>query len=194
MNSLFRKFLFYNLIGLGLITVIVFTILQFSQKNLVDERIQEIRNHILLVENYLSLNNYTKDLIVSLQDIRVTKEINSILENKNVSIVILDKNKNILFDSKGYDLNEDAFQSKGLVTLDSAKLDLSETSGKTELLGRTFINKDDFNLRFKEAINGEDQNFIIKSNDTFQKGQIEIISIKLFSNYNQDIYLSLIHI
>ena len=189
MNSLFRKFLFYNLIGLGLIAVIVFSTLQFSQKNLVDERIQEIRNHVLLVENYLSLNNYTLDLIVSLQDIRVTKEINSILENKNVSIVILDKNKNILFDSKGYDLNEDAFQSKGLVALDGADLDLAETNGKKEVLGRTFINKNNFNLRFKEAINGEDQNFIIKSYDAFQKRQIEIISMKLFSNYNQDIYI-----
>ena len=164
MNSLFRKFLFYNLIGLGLIAVIVFSTLQFSQKNLVDERIQEIRNHVLLVENYLSLNNYTLDLIVSLQDIRVTKEINSILENKNVSIVILDKNKNILFDSKGYDLNEDAFQPKGLVALvGTLPYHLAETNGKKEVLGTsTFINKDNFNFRFKDAIPGEDHYFFFK--------------------------------
>ena len=150
MNSLFRKFLFYNLIGLGLIAVIVFSTLQFSQKNLVDKRIQEIRNHVLLVENYLSLNNYTLDLIVSLQDIRVTKEINSILENKNISIIILDDFKNILFDSKGYDLNKDAFSNKNLVVIEDEDENLSLIDNQNEILGRAFINKDIFNSKLKE--------------------------------------------
>ena len=189
MNSLFKKFLFYNLIGLGLIATIVFSTLQLSQKNLVDERIQEIKNHALLVDKYLTLSDYSENILDSLQDFRVIKEINSILENKNISIIILDKYNKILFDSKGYDLNEDAFQSKSYVTLGDVEQSSIETNRKIEILGRTFINKDAFKLKFTEAVNGTDQNFIIKSNDTFQKGQIEIISIRLFSNYNQDIYI-----
>ena len=55
--------------------------------------------------------SFKDNIIESLVDFRVIKEINSILENKNVSIIILDKNRNIILDSKGYDLNEEAFQN-----------------------------------------------------------------------------------
>ncbi|MDC3171855.1 hypothetical protein OA856_02335, partial [Pelagibacteraceae bacterium] len=94
MNTLFRKFLFYNILGLGLITIIVLATLQLSQNNLVDKRIQQIKNQSELVQKYILKISFKGNIIESLVDFRVIKEINSILENKNVSIIILDKNRN----------------------------------------------------------------------------------------------------
>ena len=117
MNSLFKKFLLYNIISVGLIAVIVSFTLQASQKNLIDEKVQQISSHSSSVDKYLSQYSYNKNIFELLQDFRITKEINSILENKNISIIILDDFKNILFDSKGYDLNKDAFSNKNLVLI-----------------------------------------------------------------------------
>ena len=71
------------------------------------------------MQKYILKISVKDNIIESLVDFRVIKEINSILENKNISIVILDKNRNIIFDSKGYDLNEEAFQNKSPVTLEN---------------------------------------------------------------------------
>ena len=119
--------------------------LQASQKNLIDEKVQQVSNHSSSVDKYLSQYSYNKNIIELLQDFRITKEINSILENKNISIIILDDFKNILFDSKGYDLNKDAFSNKNLVVIGDEDENLSIIDNQNEILGRAFINKDIFN-------------------------------------------------
>ena len=190
MNTLFRKFLFYNILGLGLITIIVLATLQLSQNNLVDKRIQQIKNQSELVQKYILKISFKGNIIESLVDFRVIKEINSILENKNVSIIILDKNRNIILDSKGYDLNEEAFQNKSPVTLENELDNYQDFSD--EILGRTFINNILFKSKFKSTSNDNQQNFVIKSNindKNYQENKIEIISISLLPNFNQDIYL-----
>ena len=192
MNTLFKKFLFYNVIGIVLIAAIVSITLTLSQSDLVDKRIKQIQNHSLLVQNYLSLNNFEEDIIASLSDFRVTKEINSILENKNVSIVILDKNRNIIFDSKGYDLNEEGFQANDSVIFEDRYGSNLENLEKKEVLGRTFINDELFISKFKLTSINNDQNFIIKakvSDRRYQENKIEIISLNLFSKFKQDIYI-----
>ena len=80
MNTLFRKFLFYNILGLGLITIIVLATLQLSQNNLVDKRIKQIKNQSELVQKYIQKISFKDNIIESLVDFRVIKEINSILE------------------------------------------------------------------------------------------------------------------
>ena len=192
MNSLFKKFLLYNIIGLGLIAVIVLFTLRLSQNDLVDKRIQKIRNQSLLVQNYLSLNNPTENIIDLLNDFRLTKQINSILENKNVSIIILDQNRNIIFDSKGYDLNEEAFQNNNSVILEDQNEKNSQNLKKKEILGRTFISNELFKSKFKLTSNNNDQNFIIKSkisDQSYQENKIEIISLSLVSKFEQDFYI-----
>ena len=192
MNTLFRKFLFYNILGLGLIAIIVLATLQLSQNNLVDKRIQQIKNQSELVQKYIQKISFKDNIIESLVDLRVIKEINSILENKNVSIIILDKKRNIILDSKGYDLNEEAFQNKSPVTLENELGTYQDLYVNEEILGRTFINNILFKSKFKSTSNDNQQNFIIKSNindQNYQENKIEIISIRLLSNFNQDIYL-----
>ena len=145
MNSLFKKFLLYNIISVCLIAWIVSFTLQVSQKNLIDEKVQQVSSHSSSVDKYLSQYSYNKNIIELLQDFRITKEINSILENKNISIIILDDFKNILFDSKGYDLNKEAFYNKNLVVIGDENENLSIIDNQNEILGRAFINKDIFN-------------------------------------------------
>ena len=141
MNSLFKKFLLYNIISVGLIAGIVSFTLQASQKNLIDEKVQQVSSHSSSVDKYLNQYSYNKNIIELLQDFRITKEINSILENKNISIIILDDFKNILFDSKGYDLNKDAFSYKNLVVIGDEDENLSIIDNQNEILGRAFIIK-----------------------------------------------------
>ena len=189
MNSLFKKFLLYNIISVGLIAGIVSFTLQASQKNLIDEKVQQVSSHSSLVDKYLSQYSHNKNIIELLQDFRITKEINSILENKNISIIILDDFKNILFDSKGYDLNKDAFSYKNLVVIGDEDENLSIIDNQNEILGRAFINKDIFNSKLKEITTNNNQNFIIKSNSNFEKNKIELISIKRATNYDKNIYI-----
>ena len=189
MNSLFKKFLLYNIISVGLIAGIVSFTLQASQKNLINEKVQQVSSHSSSVDKYLSQYSYNKNIIELLQDFRITKEINSILENKNISIIILDDFKNILFDSKGYDLNKDAFSNKNLVVIGEDDENLSIIDNQNEILGRAFINKDIFNSKLKEITTNNNQNFIIKSNSNFEKNKIELISIKRATNYDKNIYI-----
>lgn len=189
MNSLFKKFLLYNIISLGLIAGIVSFTLQASQKNLIDEKVQQVSSHSSLVDKYLSQYSHNKNINELLQDFRITKEINSILENKNISIIILDDFKNILFDSKGYDLNKEAFSNQNLVVIGEEDENLSIIDNQNEILGRAFINKDIFNSKLKEITTNNNQNFIIKSNSNFEKNKIELISIKRATNYDKNIYI-----
>ena len=63
MNTLFRKFLFYNILGLGLIAIIVLATLQLSQNNLVDKRIQQIKNQSELVQKYIQKISFKDNII-----------------------------------------------------------------------------------------------------------------------------------
>ena len=62
MNSLFKKFLLYNIISLGLIAGIVSFTLQASQKNLIDEKVQQVSSHSSLVDKYLSQYSHNKNI------------------------------------------------------------------------------------------------------------------------------------
>ena len=90
---------------------IVFFILQLAESNLIGQRLNQIENQALIIHNYLNLHQEEGDLTDILEDLRIN-EINSLLEIKNVSILILDNKSNILFDSKGYDLNKGALGPK----------------------------------------------------------------------------------
>ena len=50
--------------------------LQASQKNLIDEKVQQVSSHSSSVDKYLSQYSYNKNIIELLQDSRITKEIN----------------------------------------------------------------------------------------------------------------------
>ena len=67
-------------------------------------------------------------------------------------------------DSKGYDLNEEAFQNKSPVTLENELENYQDLYVNEEILGRTFINNILFKSKFKSTSNDNQQNFIIKSN------------------------------
>ena len=74
--------------GLGLITIIVLATLQLSQNNLVDKRIQQIKNQSELVQKYIRKISFKDDIIESLVDFRVIKEKEDFLiKNKDYSAV-----------------------------------------------------------------------------------------------------------
>jgi len=62
LNSLFKKFLLYNIISVGLIAGIVSFTLQVSQKNLIDEKVQQVSSHTSSVDKYLSQYSYNKNI------------------------------------------------------------------------------------------------------------------------------------
>ena len=196
MNTLFRKFLLYNLLGLLVLVGIVFFILQLAESNLIGQRLNQIENQALIIHNYLNLHQEEGDLTDILEDLRIN-EINSLLEIKNVSILILDNKSNILFDSKGYDLNKGAFRSKSTVAVgkidDENYISLGENNAQdSEVLGRTFIKNKSFVSRYEKAKRGPSQNFVIQSHPreiNYQEDKIEIISINPYLIHDKSIYI-----
>ena len=79
MNTLFRKFLFYNILGLGLIAVIVLATLQLSQNNLVDKRIQQIKNQSELVQKHIQK---IKENGITIHHRKTFEPIKSLIHNK----------------------------------------------------------------------------------------------------------------
>ena len=62
MNSLFKKFLFYNFIGLIILAVITVALIFFSNQYQLNKRLSQINNQALVIHNLLSSSNLLRDI------------------------------------------------------------------------------------------------------------------------------------
>ena len=113
MNSLFRKFLFYNILGFIILGFISIVVIILSNNYQLNKRLSLIQTQTLISYNYLNSTNFLKNNIIDLS----LSELYASLELKNLSILIMDKDKNILFDTKGYDLETESFLSEELISV-----------------------------------------------------------------------------
>jgi hypothetical protein len=82
LNSLFKKFLFDNFIGLIILAMITVALIFFSNQYQLNKRLSQINNQALMIQNLLSSSNLLRDLEVGID----SKKIISKLEIKNLSV------------------------------------------------------------------------------------------------------------
>ena len=114
MNSLFRKFLFYNVLGFIILGIISIVVIILSNNYQLNKRLSLIQTQTLISYNYINSTNFSKNNITDLS----LSELYASLELKNLSILIIDKDKNILFDTKGYDIETESFLSEELIYIE----------------------------------------------------------------------------
>ena len=115
MNSLFRKFLFYNVLGFIILGIISIVVIILSNNYQLNKRLSLIQTQTLISYNYINSTNFSKNNVTDLS----LSELYASLELKNLSILIIDRDKNILFDNKGYDLETESFLSEELISIET---------------------------------------------------------------------------
>ncbi len=152
--------------------MITIALIFFSNQYQLNKRLSQINNQALMIHNLLNSSNLLRDIEEGID----LEKITSNLEIKNLSILILDQNMKVLFDSKGYDLDSESFEEESHVTIESIDNEgqESELSEKVEnISNRIFLNNIVFKEHFNKSIKGEEQMFSIK----LPNNKLHLISI-----------------
>ena len=110
--------------------MITIVLIFFSNQYQLNKRLSQINNQALMIHNFLNSSNILRNIE---EGTDLEKTISN-LEIKNLSILILNGNMDVIFDSKGYDLYPESFEEESYVTIESINNDVSE---------RKLINKND---------------------------------------------------
>lgn len=182
MNSLFKKFLFFNILGFFILGVLSLLIIFLSNNYQLNKRLSLIQTQALISYNYINSTNFLKDDIINLS----LSELYANLELKNLSILIIDKSKNILFDTKGYDLETEAFLSEKFISVGSIEENYQKNLKNENLNSkRNFFQNVIFNNFFKNSLSGESQKFSIN----FINNQLLLFSIFPFDSFNERLFI-----
>jgi len=152
--------------------MITIALIFFSNQYQLNKRLSQINNQALMIHNLLNSSNLLRDIEEGIN----LEKITSNLEIKNLSILILDQNMKVLFDSKGYDLDSESFEEESHVTIESIDNEgqESELSEKVKnISNRIFLNNIVFKEHFNKSIKGEEQMFSIK----LPNNKLHLISI-----------------
>lgn len=182
MNSLFRKFLFYNILGFIILGIISIVVIILSNNYQLNKRLSLIQTQALISYNYINSTNFSKENIFDLS----ISELYAGLELKNLSILIIDKEKNILFDTKGYDLETGSFSSEQFISVEKIEDNDQKNIKKNNLnIKRNFFENSKFNSSFKIASEGISQKFsIYLPND-----QLLLFSIFPFISLDEQLFI-----
>ena len=182
MNSLFRKFLFYNILGFIILGVISIVVIILSNNYQLNKRLSLIQTQTLISYNYLNSTNFLKNNINDLY----LSELYASLELKNLSILIIDKEKNILFDTKGYDIEAESFLSEELISVETIEGTLQKNiENDNSNIKRNFFRNAKFNNSFKKSLDGESQKFFIN----YINNQLLLFSIFPFMSLDERLFI-----
>ena len=182
MNSLFRKFLFYNILGFIILGVISIVVIILSNNYQLNKRLSLIQTQTLISYNYLNSTNFLKNNINDLS----LSELYASLELKNLSILIIDKEKNILFDTKGYDIEAESFLSEELISVETIEGTLQKNiENDNSSIKRNFFRNAKFNNSFKKSLDGESQKFFIN----YINDQLLLFSIFPFMSLDERLFI-----
>ena len=182
MNSLFRKFLFYNVLGFIILGFISIVVIILSNNYQLNKRLSLILTQTLISYNYINSTNFSKNNVTDLS----LSELYASLELKNLSILIIDRDKNILFDNKGYDLETQSFLSEELISIESIEGTLQKSlENNNSNIKRNFFSNTKFNNSFKKSLDGEKQKFSIN----FVNDQLLLFSIFPFMSLDESLFI-----
>ena len=94
--------------------MITIALIFFSNQYQLSKRLSQINNQALMIHNFLNSSSLLRDLGKGLDSEKVISN----LEIKNLSILLLNRNMEVLFDSKGYDLDFGSFEAEDYVTIE----------------------------------------------------------------------------
>ena len=169
-----------GLVLLAIATIVLIVVLNNYQLN---KRLKEIDNQNLIIYNFLNSSNFFRNN----ESESIYEAILSKLEIKNLSILILDNEGNVVIDTKGYDVASSSITPSPLIEIE----ELGKNFNDNEILN---LNKK--NASFRDFLNNEI--FIEKYNNS-QKGikssfsvQQENKKLELFSilpvSLNEDVF------
>ena len=95
MNSLNKKFLLYNLLGLVILAFLTSITISIINNIQINKRIKQIENQSLIINNFLTSSSFIQNDNLDIDPNIILEKI----ELQNVSILILDDFKNVLFDT-----------------------------------------------------------------------------------------------
>ena len=184
MNSLLKKYLFYNLLGLVLLAIATTVLIVVLNNFQLNKRLKEIDNQNLIIYNFLNSSNFIRNnKSQSIYDAILSK-----LEIKTLSILILDNEGNVVIDTKGYDVFSSGIDPVPLIEIEK----LGEYStNNDEILNldkktnefRDFLNNDIFIEKYNNSKIGFKSSFSIKQ----ENKKLELFSI-LPVSLNDDVF------
>ena len=180
MNSLFKKFLFYNIAGLIILSVLSVIIIFLSNNYQLQKRLSLLQNQSLITYNYINSSNFIRNL----EGNYLSEELNANIELRNVSIIILNSNKKIIFDSKGYDIETKSFSNEEYIQLDEIKKNEKQYLENSSIK-RDFINNSSFSKFMEKSLSEGPQKFFINTNDK----KILLFSIFPFKSIDQEFFI-----
>ena len=164
--------------------MITVALIFFSNQYQLNKRLSQINNQALMIQNLLSSSNLLRDLEVGID----SKKIISKLEIKNLSVLILNENMEVLFDTKGYDLDTESFEEENYVSVESIGnvSESKELSNKgKDISNRLFLNNDIFKKNFHKSLQGEEKMFSIQ----LPNNQLHLISIFPIKHAEKELFI-----
>ena len=164
--------------------MITVALIFFSSQYQLNKRLSQINNQALMIHNLLSYSNLLRDLEVGID----SKKIISKLEIKNLSVLILNENMEVLFDTKGYDLDTESFEEENYVSVESIGnvSESKELSNKgKDISNRLFLNNNIFKKNFDEALQGEEKMFSIQ----LPNNKLHLISIFPIQHAEKELFI-----
>ena len=152
--------------------MITIVLIFFSNQYQLNKRLSQINNQALMIHNFLNSSNILRNIE---EGTDLEKTISN-LEIKNLSILILNGNMDVIFDSKGYDLYPESFEEESYVTIENINNDVSERKliNKNDYVSnRVFLKNSVFIENFNNSNKGEPQAFSIE----LPNNKLHLISI-----------------
>ena len=180
MNSLFKKFLLYNFLGLVLLTTSITILIFYLNSYQLNKRLSEIENQNLIIYNFLNSSNSFKNF----DPLFLSDQIKKVLEIKSLSVLLLNDQGDIVLDTKGYDINVGGIIDQEPIEIESINSEDKKNLKsllKADTLNRSFLKEKKFQEYFIASQNGIKSTFSITQKDS-QLGLFSILPINFDKN------------
>ena len=169
-----------GLVLLAIATTVLIVVLNNYQLN---KRLKEIDNQNLIIYNFLNSSNFFRNN----ESESIYEAILSKLEIKNLSILILDNEGNVVIDTKGYDVASGSITPSPLIEIE----ELGKNFNDNEILNldkksasfRDFLNNEIFIEKYNNSKKGIKSSFSIQQ----ENKKLELFSI-LPVSLNDDVF------
>ena len=171
------------MLGLVLLAVATTVLIVFLNNYQLNKRLKEIDNQNLIIYNFLNSSNFFRNN----ESESIYEAILSKLEIKNLSILILDNEGNVVIDTKGYDVASGSITPSPLIEIE----ELGKNSNDNEILSldkksasfRDFLNNEIFIEKYNNSKKGIKSSFSVQQ----ENKKLELFSI-LPVSLNDDVF------
>ena len=169
-----------GLVLLAIATTVLIVVLNNYQLN---KRLKEIDNQNLIIYNFLNSSNFFRNN----ESESIYEAILSKLEIKNLSILILDNEGNVVIDTKGYDVASGSITPSPLIEIEELGKNFNDNEilnlNKKSASFRDFLNNEIFIEKYNNSKKGIKSSFSVQQ----ENKKLELFSI-LPVSLNDDVF------